>query len=70
MLERTRRPSEGSVPAIAPARAAVRDSTSSVYRNIQQERIVKEKIVHTNQDYKKGILFFYQLGNTVEEPLN
>lgn len=65
----TRRPSEGSVPATAPARAAVNDSTSSRYSG--KRRYDGAGIcVHTNQDDHKSIFLLNEFVDATEEPLD
>ena len=61
--------SDGSVPAIAPARAAVKDSTSSA-AIVNSRRFCKRAHEHTNQDNHKGFLIFDHLHDAAEQFLD
>lgn len=66
--KRTLSASEGSVPAIAPARAAVSDSTSSV-DNVRMA-IAERSITRTNENDHEGLLVLDHFHNATEELLN
>ena len=65
-------PSEGSVPAIAAARAAVKDSTSSM-KQIQITGHDPTKLVgnaRTYQDHNEAVFLFNHFHNASEKALN
>lgn len=63
----TRSPSDGSVPAIAPARAAVRDSTSSEEHKTAI-KIVKEPA--TYEHHQERVFFICQFCDAGEQALH
>jgi len=65
----TRNPSEGSVPAIAPARAAVKDSTSSTEMRREQATMAMQE-EQTNQHDNKRVFFLYHVCDTTEQALH
>lgn len=66
----TRRASDGSVPAIAPARAAVKDSTSSGQHCQVLDLLAAEFKVVTDQNNYKSFLVFHHIVDHAEEALH
>lgn len=70
VLSRTRKASEGSVPAIAPARAEVSDSTSSIVAYIRERVYGRITLHHTNQHNDESILIFNHVCDGTEQSLD